>query len=391
MLAIVCPGQGSQTPGFLRPWLELPDFRSRMTWLSACAGMDLVHYGTEADAPTIKDTAVAQPLIVASGLVSLLALFEHPVEGFRSVSAGAGHSVGEITAAAAAGVLTAEQAMVFVRERGAGMADSAAVTPTGMSAVMGGEQSEVVAHLEAKGLTPANMNGAGQIVAAGTLEQLEDLKAEPPAKARVVPLPVAGAFHTEHMAPALDRLSAFAGAISTHDPRIPLVSNKDGLVVHDGTKVLKRLVTQVRNPVRWDLTMETFKAMGVTGLIEIPPAGTLVGLAKRAMPGVETLAVKTPDDLDDAHRMVREHGVLEDDIEPAWRLVIAPAKGTITRAPLAEGDTIRPGETIGQVVTARDAYNAVAPHGGRIIEWLVEDEDPVSPGQPLVRLHPAGA
>lgn len=391
MLAIVCPGQGSQTPGFLRPWLELPDFRSRMTWLSACAGMDLVHYGTDADAPTIKDTAVAQPLIVASGLVSLLALFEHPVEGFRSVSAGAGHSVGEITAAAAAGVLTAEQAMVFVRERGAGMADSAAVTPTGMSAVMGGEQSEVVAHLEAKGLTPANMNGAGQIVAAGTLEQLEDLKAEPPTKARVVPLPVAGAFHTEHMAPALDRLSAFAGAISTHDPRIPLVSNKDGLVVHDGTKVLKRLVTQVSNPVRWDLTMETFKAMGVTGLIEIPPAGTLVGLAKRAMPGVETLAIKTPDDLDDAHRMVREHGVLEDDIEPAWRLVIAPAKGTITRAPLAEGDTIRPGETIGQVVTARDAYNAVAPHGGRIIEWLVEDEDPVSPGQPLVRLHPAGA
>ena len=391
MLAIVCPGQGSQTPGFLRPWLELPEFHSRMAWLSACAGMDLVHLGTEGDAETIKDTAVAQPLIVGSGLVSMLALFAHPVDGFRSVGVGAGHSVGEITAAASAGVLSAEQAMVFVRERGAGMAQASAVTPTGMAAVVGGEAKDVVSHLEALGLTPANMNGSGQIVAAGTLEQIERLKAEPPAKARVIPLQVAGAFHTEHMTPAVERLSVFARAISTHDPRIPLVSNKDGLVVHDGTRVLRRLVSQVSNPVRWDLTMETFKAMGVTGLIEVPPDGTLTGLAKRALPGVETLALKTPDDLDAAHRMVREHGQVDTDLEPAWRLVIAPAKGTIERAPLDEGDTITPGETIGQVVTARDAYNVVAPHGGRIIEWLVSEGDPVSPGQPLVRLHPKEA
>jgi len=155
--------------------------------------------------------------------------------------------------------------------------------------------------------------------------------------------------------------------------------------------VLRRLVSQVSNPVRWDLTMETFKAMGVTGLIEVPPAGTLTGLAKRALPGVETLALKTPDDLDAAHRMVREHGQVDTDLEPAWRLVIAPAKGTIERAPLDEGDTITPGETIGQVVTARDAYNVVAPHGGRIIEWLGSGGDPVSPGPPLVRLHPKEA
>ena len=391
MLAIVCPGQGSQSPGFLTPWLELPGFRSRMAWLSACAGLDLVHHGTEADAATIKDTAVAQPLIVGSGLVSLLALFEHPVEGFRAVGAGAGHSVGEITAAAAAGVLSAEQAMVFVRERGQAMAEASASAETGMAAVIGGEQADVVAHLEALGLTPANLNGAGQIVAAGTAAQLAVLRDEPPTKARVIPLQVAGAFHTHHMAPALERLDVFARAISTHDPRIPLVSNEDGLVVHDGARVLQRLVSQVSRPVRWDLTMETFRAMGVTGLIEIPPAGTLTGLAKRSLPGVETLALKTPADLEAAWRMVREHGVVTGDVEPAWRLVISPAKGTIERAPLAEGDIIKPGETIGQVVTARDSYHAIAPHGGRIIEWLVEDDDPVSPGQPLVRLHPQGA
>ena len=385
----MCPGQGSQTPGFLNPWLELPDFRARLSWLSACAGLDLIHYGTQADAETIKDTAVAQPLIVGAGLVSLLELFEHPADGFRVVTAGAGHSVGEITAAAAAGVLTAEQAMVFVRERGAGMAEASAVTPTGMAAVVGGDPEEVLARLDEMGLTPANYNGPGQIVAAGTLDQLAALRENAPAKARVIPLQVAGAFHTQHMAPAVSRLSEFAQAISTHDPRIPLVSNKDGHVVHDGTKVLTRLVCQVASPVRWDLTMETFRELGITGLIEIPPAGTLVGLAKRGLPGVETLAVKTPDDLEKAQRMIAEHGTIESTlIEPTWRLVIAPAKGMIKRAPLSEGDTIRPGETIGQVVTARDAYNVVAPHGGRIVEWLVEADDPVSPGQPLVRLHP---
>ena len=351
--------------------------------------MDLIHYGTEADAETIKDTAVAQPLIVASGLVSLLALFEHPVDGFRSVGVGAGHSVGEITAAAAAGVLSAEQAMVFVRERGAGMAEASNATPTGMAAVVGGEQEDVLAALAKHDLTPANYNGSGQIVAAGTQENLAALRQDAPAKARIIPLQVAGAFHTQYMASAQQRLGAFAQAISTHDPRIPVVSNQDGLVVHSGQKVLQRLVTQVAKPVRWDLTMETFKTMGVTGFIEIPPAGTLTGLAKRGLPGVETLALKTPDDLEKALSMITEHGQVDGGaLEPTWRMVVSPAKGLIERAPLSEGDAVRPGETIGQVTTARDSYNVVAPHGGRIVEWLVSDNDPVSPSQPLVRLHP---
>ncbi|MGZ4627300.1 MAG: acyltransferase domain-containing protein [Oryzihumus sp.] len=392
MLVIVCPGQGSQTPGFLAPWLELPGFRDRMAWLSAVAGMDLVAHGTESDAETIKDTAVAQPLIVGAGLISLLALFEHPADGHRAVAAGAGHSVGEITAAAAAGVMTAEQAMVFVRERGRAMAAASAVTPTGMSAVLGGDPEEVAATLERHGLTAANNNGGGQLVAAGTLEQLEALKADPPAKARVIPLQVAGAFHTHHMAPAVDVLAGYARAISTHDPRTRLVSNADGAVVHDGRQVLKRLVSQVSNPVRWDLCMETFKDIGVTGLIEIPPAGTLANLAKRGLPGVEVLALKTPDDLEAAHRMVREHAQPSEVADnPTWRLVIAPAKGTVTYTVTEAGTTVPAGSVVATVNTLRDSYSVTAPHGGRVIEWLVEDGDPVSPGQPLLRLHPTEA
>jgi len=392
VLVIVCPGQGSQTPGFLAPWLELPGFRDRMAWLSAVAGMDLVAHGTESDAETIKDTAVAQPLIVGAGLISLLALFEHPADGHRAVAAGAGHSVGEITAAAAAGVMTAEQAMVFVRERGRAMAAASAVTPTGMSAVLGGDPEDVAATLERHGLTAANNNGGGQLVAAGTLEQLEALKADPPPKARVIPLQVAGAFHTHHMTPAVDVLAGYARAISTHDPRTRLVSNADGAVVHDGRQVLKRLVSQVSNPVRWDLCMETFKDIGVTGLIEIPPAGTLANLAKRGLPGVEVLAMKTPDDLEAAHRMVREHAQPSEVADnPTWRLVIAPAKGTVTYTVTEAGTTVPAGSVVATVNTLRDSYSVTAPHGGRVIEWLVEDGDPVSPGQPLLRLHPTEA
>ena len=307
MLVIVCPGQGSQTPGFLAPWLDLPGFRDRMRWLSTVAGIDLVKHGTESDAETIKDTAIAQPLIVGAGLISLLALFDHPADGFRLAAGGAGHSVGEITAACAAGVITAEQAMVFVRERGRLMAEASAVTQSGMSAVIGGDSDDVALVLRKHGLTAANNNGGGQIVAAGTMTQLAALTADPPAKARVIPLQVAGAFHTEHMASAVKELSTMARAISTHDSRSRLVSNRDGTIVHSGREVLERLVTQVSNPVRWDLCMETFKDFGVTGLIEIPPAGALANLAKRGLPGVEVLALKTPDQLSEAHRMVREH------------------------------------------------------------------------------------
>jgi [acyl-carrier-protein] S-malonyltransferase len=389
VLVIACPGQGSQTPGFLRPWLELPGFEERLAWLSAVAGIDLVAHGTESDAETIRDTAVAQPLIVASGLVSLLALFPHPAEAFRQIAAGAGHSVGEITAATGAGVLTAEQAMVFVRERGRAMAQASAAKPTGMTAVLGGDPDEVAAALAKHGLTAANANGAGQVVAAGTMEQLAALKDDPPAKARLIPLQVAGAFHTEHMAPAVDVLAGYARAITTHDPRSRLLSNADGHVVHDGREVLRRLVTQVSNPVRWDLCMQAMSDLGVTGFIEIPPAGALTGLVKRALPEVETLALKTPEDLAAAKDMVARHGQSSGlSQNPTWRLVVAPIKGIVHFTALDAGSAVTDGETIATVATLRDTFDVVAPHGGRVVEWLVEDGDPVSPGQPIVRLHP---
>jgi len=308
VLVIVAPGQGAQSPGFLTPWLEDPVFASRLSWLSAVAGLDLAHYGTEADADTIRDTRIAQPLLVASGLVAALELFPHPADAFGRIGAVAGHSVGELTAAAGARAITAEQAMVLVRERGAAMADAASATPTSMTAVLGGDREEVLAALTQHGLTPANDNGPGQVVAAGTVDQLAAFAADPPARARLVPLSVAGAFHTEHMAPAVDRLAGLARAVSTHDPRTVVISNADGRVLHDGREVLHRIVGQISRPVRWDLCMQTMLDLGVTGILEMPPAGTLTGIAKRAMKGVETFALKTPDQLDDARAFCDRHG-----------------------------------------------------------------------------------
>jgi [acyl-carrier-protein] S-malonyltransferase len=373
----------------LAPWLEIPTFAERLHWLSAVSGLDLAELGTTADAETIKDTAIAQPLIVAAGLVSLLELFPHPADAYRVVGVGAGHSVGEITAAAASNIISGEQAMVFVRERGKAMAAAAANTPTGMSAVLGGDAEVVLAKLAEHGLTPANNNGAGQIVAGGTMEQLAALATDPPEGARVRPLQVAGAFHTVHMAPAVSTLARYARSISTHDPRTALLSNADGSVVHSGVEFLTRLVTQVNNPVRWDLCMQTMAELGVTAVIELPPAGTLTGLIKRALPDVETLALKTPDDLEAARELVARHGTTSPlDTSPTWRMLVAPAKGMFVRGGANEGDALTVDALVGTVKTLRDEQAVVAPHGGTIIEWLVEDGDPVAPGQPLVRLHP---
>jgi len=390
VLVVVAPGQGSQTPGFLGPWLERRGVADRLAWLSTVAGVDLIRHGTESDADTIRDTAVAQPLIVGAGLVTLLELFPHPGEGFARIGAGAGHSVGEITAAVGAGVLTAEQAMVFVRERGNAMAAAAALTPTGMSAVLGGETANVLAVLERHGLTPANINADGQIVAAGTLDQLAALANDAPEGSRVRPLEVAGAFHTEFMAPAMTVLANHARAISTHDPRLRLLSNADGTVVHDGREVLRRLVTQVSSPVRWDLCMSTMADLGVTALIEIPPAGTLAGLAKRALPGIEIVSLKTPDDLPAARDLIERHGTLSPMSQsPTWRLIVSPSKGIVRlNNPADAGASVAPGQTIAVVAALRDEYQVTAPHGGVVVEWLVEDGDPVAPGQPLLRLHP---
>ncbi|MBR7744069.1 ACP S-malonyltransferase [Phycicoccus sp. BSK3Z-2] len=302
MIVIVCPGQGSQTPGFLAPWLELPGAAEHLATLSDAAEVDLAAHGTTSDEDTIKDTAVAQPLLVGAGLLALRAL-----GGTDGVGALSGHSVGEITATAGAGVLDEADAMRLVALRGRGMAEAAAVTPTGMSAVLGGTPDDVLATIERHGLTPANVNGAGQVVAAGGLDALAALADEPPAKSRVVPLKVAGAFHTSHMQSAVDALAAAAADLSPADAAVPLVSNRDGEVVTDGREVLERLVAQVSTPVRWDLCMERFAALGVTAVIELPPAGTLVGLAKRALKGVELLAVKGPDDLEAARALIEEH------------------------------------------------------------------------------------
>ncbi|MFD9307341.1 ACP S-malonyltransferase [Streptomyces sp. NPDC060048] len=303
MLVLVAPGQGAQTPGFLTPWLELPGAADRVAGWSDAIGLDLAHYGTKADADEIRDTAVAQPLLVAAGLLSASEL------GARtSFGAVAGHSVGEITAAAYAGVLSDTDALSFVRTRGLGMAEAAAITATGMAAVLGGEPDIVVAHLEKLGLTPANVNGAGQIVAAGTMEQIAALEAEKPeGSMKVVALKVAGAFHTHHMAPAVAGLEKAASALAPADPALKYVSNKDGQVVTTGADVVARLVGQVANPVRWDLCMETFAALGVTGIIELSPGGTLTGLAKRALKGVPSVALRTPDDLEKAAALVAEH------------------------------------------------------------------------------------
>ncbi|WP_182376911.1 acyltransferase domain-containing protein [Nocardioides sp. WS12] len=394
MLVIVAPGQGAQTPGFLTPWLEDPVFESRLNWLSTVAGLDLAHYGTAADADTIRDTKIAQPLLVASGLVSSLSLYPHPADAFSRLGAVTGHSVGEITAAVGARVITAEQAMVLVRERGQAMADAAAVTATGMTAILGGDRDEVLAALTQCGLTAANDNGPGQIVAAGTLEQLEELAAHAPKGARLRPLPVAGAFHSEHMAPAVNHVTELARSVSVHDPRTRFISNSDGTVIHDGREVLSRIVGQIARPVRWDLCLESMVDIGITGFLEMPPAGTLTGIAKRYFRDrgltVETFSLNGPEQLDDARAFCMKHGEASAiDASPTWRMVVSPAKGIFHRAEgTDEADLLTAGVRIGDVASLRDRIAVTAAHGGLIVEWLVEDGDPVAPGQPLLRLHP---
>lgn len=301
MIVIVCPGQGSQTPGFLAPWLDVPGLSERLARYSDAAGLDLAQHGTTSDADTIRDTKVAQPLIVAAGLLTLSVL----LEGRRDRVGGiAGHSVGEFTAAAAAGILSETDALALVAERGRAMADAAALTPTGMSAVIGAEESALLTKLGELGLEPANFNGGGQIVVAGAVEALDTLKTDPPASARVIPLQVAGAFHTRYMAPAVERLAAAASARDVQDPSLDVWSNHDGNLVSRGNTFLDLLVGQVSSPVRWDKCMESFAAAGVTGIIEVAPAGALVGLAKRGLKGIPTVAVKTPDDMHAAIEML---------------------------------------------------------------------------------------
>ena len=301
MLAIIAPGQGSQTPGMFNSWIEEPSLKELLISWSDAIGLDLLRLGTTADADEIKDTANAQPLIVAASLLGAHAL------GIKSFAVTSGHSVGELAAAALAGAITESDALTLVRARGVEMAKAAATTPAGMSAVLGGDRTEVLATLSSLNLVAANDNGAGQIVAAGDLQALATLGENPPTGARVRALAVAGAFHTDFMKPAVEPLRNLASTISTNVVSIQVISNKDGQVVSDGAEVLDRIVNQIANPVRWDLCMETLKSLGVTGVIELPPAGTLVGLLKRATPEIETFALKSADDLPAAREFAERH------------------------------------------------------------------------------------
>ena len=293
VIVAVFPGQGSQTPGFLAPWLELDGVRERLERYSDRAEVDLVTAGTVWDADAIRDTRVAQPLIVAASLVSW-----HALTDSGSAPAGvAGHSVGEISALVAAGVVSEDDGMRLVGIRGRAMAEAAALEQTGMSAVLGGDEAVVLARLAELDLAPANFNGGGQIVAAGAAEALAALSATPPQGSRVIPLQVAGAFHTRFMAPAVDTLRDAAAAVTASDPTLTLWTNHDGSVVSAGGDAIDLLVGQVASPVRWDLCMSSFADAGVTGIVELAPAGTLVGLAKRSLRGIPSVAVKTPEDL----------------------------------------------------------------------------------------------
>ncbi|OBG64651.1 ACP S-malonyltransferase [Mycobacterium sp. E3339] len=297
MIALLAPGQGSQTEGMLSPWLDLPGAADQLDLWSKASGLDLVRLGTTASTEEITDTAVTQPLVVAATLLAHQELTKRGLLSDADLIV-AGHSVGEIAAYAIAGVMAADDAVALAATRGAEMAKACAIEPTGMSAVLGGDEAEVLARLEQLDLFPANRNAAGQIVAAGPLTALEKLAEDPPEKARVRALGVAGAFHTKYMAPALDRYAAAAAAVATAEPTATLLSNRDGQPVASAAAAMEALVAQLTQPVRWDLCTATMRDREITAAVEFPPAGTLTGIAKRELRGVTTRAVKAPADLD---------------------------------------------------------------------------------------------
>jgi len=305
LIALTCPGQGAQTPGFLAPWLELEFFQAEIEKYSEILQMDLVYLGTDADADQIKDTRVAQPLIVAASMASHEVL--KSLVGDAKFAGIAGHSVGEIAAANISGILDTEAALKFVKARGEQMAQAASLKESSMAAVVGGDPITVLDHLSNLGLFAANYNGKGQIVAAGASSKITELLANPPAGTRVVALAVAGAFHTFFMETAKVALASLSSSIKTENPKLLIWSNSDGSKVDSGDRFLELLIEQVSRPVRWDKTMDSMASDGVTAVIELLPGGTLTGIAKRAMPGVATMALKSPEDLQKVADFVGEH------------------------------------------------------------------------------------
>ncbi|MGY1714116.1 acyltransferase domain-containing protein [Geodermatophilus nigrescens] len=396
MLAVLAPGQGAQKPGMLTPWLDLPGAESFFRWAGAIADADLLTMGTTGDAEAIRDTAVTQPLVVAMSLFVARELGGLPGPVAHSPHTGrdvviTGHSVGELTAAALAGVLSVEAAIALTAVRGRAMARACALTPTGMSAVLGGDPDELAAALERHGLVAANLNGGGQTVVAGPVDGLAALKAEPPAKARVVPLSVAGAFHTAYMAPAREELEGLVGGLRPADPSRLLLSNADGAAVGSGAEALSRLVSQVTSPVRFDACLTTLRELGVTAAIELPPAGALAGLAKREWKGsdVEVLALAGPDDLDRARALIdAARGRPEAEHQPDWRVVVSPARGTVSPADVPEGTHLPAGTPLGCVRSRREEVKVSAGYDGVLAEWLVHEGDLVDAGDPLARLYP---
>ncbi|WP_029088633.1 ACP S-malonyltransferase [Brevibacterium album] len=306
MLVTACPGQGAQKAGFLSSWLELPGFAASLDELAEASGIDLAAHGTVSDDATITDTALAQPLLVAAAIASWREIFGAAEEPLTT-DVVAGHSVGEIGAAHIAGILSAAEAMQLVQARGAAMARAAAEAPSGMAAVVGGDPEQVLTAIAEAGLEPANVNGGGQTVAAGGTDAIAAFAENPPERARVIPLKVAGAFHTSYMGSATEAVAETAAALTAADPRIPILTNADGSRVESGRAYLDLLVSQVTSPVRWDLCQAALLEAGVTGILELTPGGTLTGLAKRAMKGVEVFAVKSADDIEAAREFVRGH------------------------------------------------------------------------------------
>ncbi|RBY95466.1 ACP S-malonyltransferase [Blastococcus sp. TF02-8] len=398
MLAVLAPGQGAQKPGMLTDWLDLPGAEPFFRWAGAIAGADLLALGTTGDAEAIKDTAVTQPLVVAMSLFVARELGGLPGPVAHTPHAGrdvviTGHSVGELTAAALAGVLSVEAAIALTAVRGRAMAAACAQTPTGMSAVLGGDPDELQAALDRHGLSAANHNGGGQVVVAGPLDGLAALKADPPAKARVMPLSVAGAFHTSYMAPAREELEGLVDGLRPADPSRLLLSNADGAAVATGAEAVSRLVSQVTSPVRFDSCLATMRELGVTAVIELPPAGALVGLAKREWKGagIELLAISSPADLDRARELIdAERGRAEAEHFPDWRMVVAPARGTVSPASIAEGTHLPAGTPLGCIRGRREEVNVSAGYDGVLAEWLVHDGDLVDAGDPIARLYPQG-
>lgn len=302
MLVILCPGQGSQKPGFLNEWLELPEYKTQLEEFSESIAVDLIKHGTLSEEETIRDTAIAQPLIVAASIASANLL------NLKDVSGVAGHSVGELSAASLAGIISHTEAMQLVNVRAKAMAKAAGASEQSMAAILGGDQDTVIAKLSELGLSGANYNGAGQIVAAGSKEAIQVLVSTPPEGAKVIPLSVAGAFHTSFMAPAVEELEVFTKTLSVSNPQLTIWSNQAGQLVETGSEFISLLVGQVANSVRWDLCMSAMVEAGVTGVIEVSPAGTLAGLAKRGMPGVEIVALKSPADIESANSLISRLG-----------------------------------------------------------------------------------